>query len=96
MYTLDDFKEKLETLTMEPSDWSELDRFVREYCADKSLYRKAVVAYQEREHERLPRCAAIFGLCRYYDHGKCSNWRGCPATPFDRSLAGTYGNRREP
>ena len=67
-------QEKLETLSMTPDDWSKLNS-----CIDPTHYKTIVNVYQERECAGLPRCVAIFGLCRHYASGKCTSKFGCPA-----------------
>ena len=64
--------DKYFSLRMEPSDWSDLNRVL----GDEN-YRLVVLEYQANEYEALPRCNTIFGLCNYYDHGRCSCKDNC-------------------
>ena len=59
--------DKYFSLRMKPADWSELNHLLNEeeYCT-------VVLEYQANEYAALPRCSTIFGLCNYYDHGRCT------------------------
>ena len=59
--------DKYFSLRMEPKDWSDLNHIL-----DNENYRLVVLEYQANEYEALPRCNTIFGLCRCYDHGRCT------------------------
>ena len=59
---------KMKDLTMTPSDWSWLSKYLIE-TGSAHVYSELVNAYQEREAGRLPICVIgcnhDFGLCRY-------------------------------
>jgi len=66
-------KEKLESLTMKPEDWSELDKSVT-----TEEYRRIVNEYQSREEEKLPFCKSCFKVCRYLTRlGRCGDRNWC-------------------
>ena len=64
--------EKLETLFMTPPDWTILNQSVT-----PDEYREIVMRYQEKEFSRLPRCESLFGLCRHYTCGHCTEEGYC-------------------
>ena len=60
--------EKLESLSMKPEDWSELERSVT-----PEKYRLLVNEYQAREEASLPSCKSVWKMCRYATKdGRCS------------------------
>lgn len=62
---------KLDTLTMELSDWTKLEKELKAGGRAKD-YRSIVLSYQRREDAVRPICDALFGTCRYCGFGfKC-------------------------
>jgi len=71
---LEKLRYKLEQLTMEPEDWSELDKAV----SDNEEYRKIVKTYQNRENLRRPICTSNFKVCKYCQpDNRCANPYSC-------------------
>lgn len=72
MSVIADKMPKIASLMMEPEDWKEL----HDACTS-DMYALMVNEYQRREAAVRPKCPTIFGLCRYYDHGKCGAKKKC-------------------
>jgi len=64
--------DKLESLTMGPGDWGDLDKIL--FYND---YRDVVNDYQHRQHQKLPNCTSIFKVCIYSHGGKCHGKYHC-------------------
>lgn len=60
--------EKFDTLKMKPADWTT----VWNALGNDEDYREVVRDYQTRQWEALPLCKDWFGVCIYYDRGRCS------------------------
>lgn len=76
-----DITQKMKDLTMTPSDWSWLSKYLIE-TGSAHVYGELVNAYKEREAGRLPACGADNSGCRFCGHefkcgyrGFCSNQR---------------------
>ena len=73
---------KLDTLTMEPSDWRKLEAEMNNPNHDSKFhewtpeYRKIVLDYQRREEEARPTCDTLFGTCRYCGFGFKCGYKG--------------------
>ncbi len=79
--TYHEITKKMKDLTMTPSDWSWLSKYLIEK-GSAHVYSELVNAYQERERGNLPICDTDFGLCRYCGYefkcwykGFCSHQR---------------------
>lgn len=70
-----DITQKMKDLTMTPSDWSWLSKYLIE-TGSAHVYGELVNAYQEREAGRLPICDTDFGLCRYCGYGFKCGYKG--------------------
>ena len=66
------FTHEIETSTMTPEKWAMLNRAIT-----PEEYRVMVIDYQRREFERLPKCKTLFGVCRYWASGRCTNKERC-------------------
>ena len=66
------FIHEIETLTMTPEKWAMLNSAI---TLDE--YRAIVNDYQRREFELLPKCKTLFGLCKYWASGRCTNKKHC-------------------
>lgn len=70
------FTKELKTLKMTPNGWKMLSLSMSE-----DEYRMIVVEYQKRENEerfsKMPRCKKMFGVCRYWNNGRCGYCGSC-------------------
>lgn len=79
--TYHEITKKLKDLTMTPSDWSWLSKYLIE-TGSAHVYGEFVDVYKAREAGRLPLCGADHGGCRFCGlelkcgyKGFCSNQR---------------------
>lgn len=66
-------REKFDTLKMKPADWTTMQNAM----SNNEDYRTVVMDYQNRKWETLPKCKTWFGVCIYYDRGRCSCHEYC-------------------
>ena len=57
--------QKINTLTMEPADWTKLSHLV-----SSDLYRQIVNNYQKREDALRPKCLSVFCTCHHLTFGR--------------------------
>ena len=69
----EELRKKFKTLKMLPTDWSTMWNALN----SEEDYRTVVMDYQNRKWETLPKCKTWFGVCKYYDRGRCFCSKSC-------------------